>query len=105
MQRCIYYLNPANPEIYAQRQSIVEHPFGTMKRSWGYDHIMTKKAKLQASSDVGFIFIAYTLKRIMNIIRVEELLDKLAHYYGKMVLKSCSFCYRNSSKNSECYRK
>ena len=32
-----------NPEIYAQRQALVEHPFGTMKRQWGFDHIMTKK--------------------------------------------------------------
>jgi len=30
-----------NPKIYAQRQAIVEHSFGTMKRQWGFDHIMT----------------------------------------------------------------
>jgi len=23
-----------NPKIYAQRQALVEHPFGTMKRQW-----------------------------------------------------------------------
>ena len=57
-----------NPEIYAQRQSIVEHPFGTMKRQWGFDHIMTKNSMKRAAADVGFIFIAYNLKRIMNII-------------------------------------
>ncbi len=34
-----------NPQIYVQRQAIVEHPFGTMKRQWGFDHIMTKKRK------------------------------------------------------------
>ena len=32
-----------NPQIYKQRQAIVEHPFGTMKRQWGFDHIITKK--------------------------------------------------------------
>ena len=82
-----------NPEIYTQRQSIVEHPFGTMKRSWGYDHIMTKKTKLRASADVGFIFIAYTLKRIMNIIGIEELLDKLDQYYCEIRLQLRSYCY------------
>jgi transposase len=61
------------PEIYKQRQSIVEHPFGTMKRQWGYDHVMTKKTKKHASADVGFIFIAYNLRRIINIIGVERL--------------------------------
>jgi transposase len=64
-----------NPEIYAQRQAIVEHPFGTMKRAWGFDHIMTKKSKEHASADVGFIFIAYNLKRIMNIIGISQLME------------------------------
>ncbi len=63
-----------NPEIYAQRQALVEHPFGTMKRQWGFDYIMTKKSIKRASSDVGFIFIAYNLKRIMNIIGIEKLM-------------------------------
>ena len=72
-----------NPEIYAQRQAIVEHPFGTIKRGWGFDHIMTKKTIKHASSDVGFIFIAYNLKRIMNIIGFDNLakyLKVLAFY-------------------------
>lgn len=65
------------PEIYNQRQSLVEHPFGTMKRSWGFDHIMTKKTMKHASADVGFIFIAYNLKRILNIMGIEELMALL----------------------------
>ena len=65
------------PEIYAQRQAIVEHPFGTMKRGWGLDHIMTKKFKKRASSDVGFIFTAYNLRRLINIIGVIQLMNQL----------------------------
>jgi len=72
-----------NPEIYAQRQAIVEHPFGTMKRQWGFDHIMTKKGKKRASADVGFIFMAYNLKRIMNIIGINKLIKILAHILPK----------------------
>ena len=34
-----------------------------------FDHIMTKKTMQRASSDVGFMFIAYNLTRIWNIIR------------------------------------
>ena len=71
-----------NPEIYAQRQAIVEHPFGTMKRGWGFDHIITKKTKLRAAADVGFIFIAYNLKRIMNIIGINELLNIYATIFS-----------------------
>ena len=62
-----------HPEIYKQRQAIVEHPFGTMKRQWGFDHIITKKTKERASSDVGFIFTAYNLRRIINIVGVVKL--------------------------------
>lgn len=61
-----------NPEIFAQRQALVEHPFGTIKRQSGFDHIMTKKTIKRGSVDVGFIFIAYNLKRIMNIIGLEK---------------------------------
>ncbi|MFT6879909.1 MAG: hypothetical protein ACJARG_000836, partial [Arcticibacterium sp.] len=34
---------------------------------WGFDHIMTKKSMKHASADVGFIFLAYNLKRILNL--------------------------------------
>lgn len=66
----------ADPELYRQRQAIVEHPFGTMKRQWGFDHILSKKGKKRASADVGFIFFAYNLKRILNLIGEKDW-DKL----------------------------
>jgi hypothetical protein len=34
---------------------------------------MTKKGKKRASADVGFMFIAYNLRRIMNIVGADEL--------------------------------
>lgn len=77
-----------NPEIYAQRQAIVEHPFGTMKRQWGFDHIMTKKTKQSASADVGFIFIAYNLKRLMNIIGLDKLISLLLLFLPYFSLKN-----------------
>ena len=66
-----------NPDTYKQRQALVEHPFGTMKRAWGFDHIMTKKTMKHASADVGFIFIAYNLKRILKIIGIDALMELL----------------------------
>ncbi len=33
----------ANKEIYRKRQAIVEHPYGIIKRQWGFYYIMTKK--------------------------------------------------------------
>ncbi len=31
-----------NTAIYSKRQQIIEHVFGTIKRQWGYDHILLK---------------------------------------------------------------
>lgn len=61
-----------NPEAYKKRQAIVEHPFGTMKRQWGFNHIITKKTIQRASADVGLIFIAYNLTRIWNVLKKEN---------------------------------
>jgi transposase len=62
-----------NKYLYQQRQAIVEHPYGTIKRQWGYSYIMTKKTIKRASADVGLIFVAYNLRRIMNILGPEKL--------------------------------
>jgi transposase len=77
-----------NPEIYAQRQSIVEHPFGTMKRQWGFDHIMTKKSIKHATADVGFIFIAYNLKRIINSIGIDQLIKHIILFWLKILTEN-----------------
>jgi transposase len=58
----------ANPQVYKKRQSIAEHPYGTIKRQWGFYYIITKKGIKHASADVGFMFVAYNLRRLMNII-------------------------------------
>lgn len=67
----------AQPELYKQRKCIVEHPFGTLKRQWGFSYILTKKGKKRASADVGLMFIAYNLRRIINIIGKNLLLNCL----------------------------
>ncbi len=62
-----------NPELYKRRQAIVEHPFGTIKRQWGFSYIMTKKYIKRANADVGFMFTAYNLRRIINILGTDVL--------------------------------
>lgn len=60
-------------EIYKNRQAIVEHPFGTIKRQWGFDHVMTKRKIECASADIGLIMSAYNLRRLFNILSFREL--------------------------------
>ena len=74
-----------NYEIYRRRQAIVEHPYGVIKRQWGFYYIMTKKTIKHASADVGLIFTAYNLCRIFNLIDqnlLKQYLKALAFYFG-----------------------
>jgi transposase len=73
-----------NPKLYKQRQAIVEHPFGTMKRQWGFDHIMTKKFIHHAAADVGLVFVAYNLKRLMALVSPEELKALFGKHLGRL---------------------
>ena len=87
----------ANKELYKKRQSIVEHPYGTIKRQWGFCHILTKKGKQRASADVGLMFIAYNLRRIINIIGKNALMQ----YLGALALlffRKTTFAKRIISK-------
>lgn len=70
----------ANPELYKKRQAIVEHPYGIIKRQWGFNYITTKKTIKRASADVGFMFTAYNLRRLINIIGKNEFKDYLERY-------------------------
>lgn len=53
--------------LYKKRQALVEHPYGTIKRQWGFDHILTKKGIPAASADLGLMLLAYNLKRLINL--------------------------------------
>lgn len=78
----------ANMDLYRKRQAIVEHPFGIIKRQWGFYYIMTKKTIQHAQADVGLIFTAYNLRRIFNLIP-QEILVK----YFKEVAKGFSLIF------------
>jgi transposase len=58
----------AGNSTYKKRQAIVEHPYGIIKRQWGFYYITTKKGIRCASADVGLMFVAYNLRRLINII-------------------------------------
>lgn len=64
-------LNEQYRDLYKQRQAIVEHPYGTIKRQWGFSYIITKRGIDKAAADVGLMFTAYNLKRLINIIGKE----------------------------------
>ncbi len=55
------------------RKSIVEHPFGTVKR-WCDGSYLLVKGKTKATADLALSFLGYNIKRAINILGVEELL-------------------------------
>jgi hypothetical protein len=85
-----------NEHLYKRRQAIVEHPYGTIKRQWGFSYILTKKGISRASSDVGLMFIAYNLRRIVNILTR----DQLNEYLRILVSLFLSIIHLSKQKNS-----
>jgi transposase len=57
----------AHEALYKKRQALVEHPFGTLKRQWGFDHILTKRGLAAAAADAGLMALAYNLKRLFRL--------------------------------------
>lgn len=85
-------------DTYKKRQAIVEHPYGTIKRQWGFSYILTKKYIQRASADVGFMMIAYNLRRLINILGkdvlkeyLQMLLNTFFHITGLIWLNKIDF--------------
>jgi hypothetical protein len=55
-----------NPEYYKQRQQLAEHPWGTIKRQRGFDHVLTR-GKKNVLGEVSLVFIGYNLARFIQI--------------------------------------
>ncbi len=58
----------------------------------------------RASADVGFIFIAYKLRRIINTLGIDKLLETITRFYSLWAhnasknLHKALFCYLTSCK-------
>ncbi|MCL2087017.1 MAG: IS1182 family transposase [Oscillospiraceae bacterium] len=63
-----------NSEIMRQRKSIVEHPFGTIKRNMDAGYCLTKGLK-NVSGEFALAFLSYNLKRAINILGVRKLIN------------------------------
>ena len=92
----------ANKHVYKQRQAIVEHPYGIIKRQWGFYYIMTKKGIKRASADVGLMFTAFNLRRMMNINDKNEFkkfLKELALIFSQKTILGNLICIDLSPSN------
>lgn len=75
---------------YKKRQAIIEHTYGIIKRQWGFYFISTKKGIKHASADVGLMFTALNLRRLINIIDknvLKKFLKELVlYFFGKTAI-------------------
>ncbi len=66
----------AQPEKYRQRKALAEHPFGTIKRGWGYTHFLLKGLR-KVSGEWSLMTLCYNLRRALTILGVPALLAAL----------------------------
>ena len=65
------------PEKFKLRKTLAEHPFGTIKRWFGYTHFLLKGlAKVQC--EWSLTTLAYNLKRVLNLVSFQKLMAAVA---------------------------
>jgi hypothetical protein len=63
-----------NPQLMRKRSGLVEHPFGTMKCTMN-QRAFLMKGKHNVSGEMGLTVLAYNIKRVLNILGVERLIE------------------------------
>ena len=69
------------PEVYPSRQAIVEHPFGTIKRSWGATYTLMRGLE-RVDGEFSLLACCYNLRRSVSILGVAELLRRLKNRFS-----------------------
>ena len=76
-----------NPHYYKRRQAIVEHPFGTIKRHWGFTHTLLKGLQ-KVNGEMNLIMLCYNFLRTKNILGFDKMLETIKNWqpdYSKIV--------------------
>lgn len=95
-----------NSSYYKRRQAIVEHPFGTIKRHFGFTHTLMKGLE-KVNGEYNLIMFSYNFLRTKNILGFDKMLEALHNWqpnYSKIVcaLKN-AFLQRIFSQNKRRY--
>jgi len=68
--------NDENKKIIKKRKEIVEHPFGTIKRSFGFTYFMQRGLE-KVKAEFSFICFTYNLKRVLNMFSTEDIIEMI----------------------------
>jgi len=69
--------------MYTLRKCVVEHPFGTIKRSLGYTYFLRRGLKA-VRTEAALICLAYNIKRLANITKVKEIIQKVEEFFLRL---------------------
>lgn len=61
------------PEKFKLRKTLAEHPFGTIKRWFGYTHFLLK-GLTKVRTEWSLTTLAYNLKRVLNLVSFQKLM-------------------------------
>lgn len=64
-------------ELLKQRKSLSEHPFGVVKRCLGADYFLLKRFA-GVTAETAFAYLAFNIKRAINIVGFDKLMNELA---------------------------
>lgn len=83
-----------NKGLFKKRQAMVEHPFGTIKRQWGFPYTLMKTIP-KVKAEFSIIMLCYNLRRTMSILgpsRLKEVLKRAyKHFFQpRRWMKQCS---------------
>ena len=67
----------AQPHKFKLRKSLAEHPFGTIKRWFGYTHFLLKGLP-KVQCEWSLTTLAYNLKRVLNLVSFQKLMAAVA---------------------------
>jgi len=67
---------PAYKRLTAKRKEIVEHPFGTLKRSLGYTYFLVKGLG-KVKAEFSLMCLTYNLKRVFNTVGFQSLIEAI----------------------------
>lgn len=65
------------PEKFKLRKTLAEHPFGTIKRYFGYTHFLLKGLP-KVQCEWSLTTLVYNLKRVLNLVSFEKLMAAVA---------------------------
>ena len=68
-----------NIKLYKQRQMIVEHPFGTIKRTFGYSYFLLRGIE-KVKGEAVMHCLMYNLKRVLNILGTDRLIAAIRKF-------------------------